>query len=136
MGLDGIFGNEEAVGDFAVGESGGDEAEDFEFAGSDTEVREASGIWGEGDRGGRRGGEGLGLAAGEGEAKPDAQGGEDGGDECAVNFQGMLHDKEAVFGQLENGDEEARGDAIKKNAAEGTTAQDGAEMGTSGHWGT
>lgn len=48
VSLDSVFTDEEAIGDFAIAEAGGDEAEDFEFAGSDAELREAQGVQGEG----------------------------------------------------------------------------------------
>src|SRR5229473_7130857 len=48
MGLHGVFADEEAGGDFAIAEAGGDEAEDFEFAWSDAELGEAGLVGDEG----------------------------------------------------------------------------------------
>ena len=82
VGFDGVFADEEADGDFAVAESGGDEDEDFEFSRSDGELGEASFV---GDKGfgGLRGDflddDGR-LFAGKSEAEPDAESGEEGGD--------------------------------------------------------
>jgi len=82
VGFYGVFAHEEAGGDFAIAETGGDQAEDLEFARGDGEFGEAGFI---GDEGlGRLGGDFLnddgGPFSGEGEAEPDAEGGEDGGD--------------------------------------------------------
>jgi len=82
VGLYGVFADKEAGCYFSVAEAGGDEAEDFEFARGDGELGEAGFV---GDEGlGGLGGNFLdndgGLFAGEGEAEPDAEGGEEGGD--------------------------------------------------------
>src|SRR5882724_3709087 len=82
VGFDGVFADEEASGDFAVAEAGGDEGEDFEFARGDGEFGEAGFV---GDE--RYGGLGSDffdddgwLFAGKGKAEPDAEGGEERGD--------------------------------------------------------
>ena len=82
MGLHGVFADEEAGRYFSIAEAGGDEAEDFEFAGSDGEFGEVGFV---GDEGlGGLGGNFLdddgGFLSSEREAEPDAEGGEDGGD--------------------------------------------------------
>ena len=92
MGLDGVLADEKALGDFAVAEAGGNQAEDFEFAGSDTEIGETLRVGSEGGGGGGGRGESTGLAAGEGETEPDAESREDGGDEATVNFEGRRDD--------------------------------------------
>src|SRR6516162_4915388 len=53
--LDGVLADEEALGDFTVGEAGGDQAEDFEFTRGDAQFGESGGVDGE------RGGRGAGL---------------------------------------------------------------------------
>lgn len=78
-------------------------------------------------------GEAIGLAAGESQAEPDAEGSEDGGDEAAVDFKRMLDDEEAVFGELQDGDQETSGDAIKQDVAERTAAGRRGGVGTSEH---
>jgi hypothetical protein len=109
MGLHGVFADEEAGGDFAIAEAGGDEAEDFEFTRSDAELGEAGFVGDEGVRRLRRdiAEDSWRLFPGEGEAEPDAEGGEERGDEGAVDFDGMLDDEEAVLGELEDEDEYA-----------------------------
>src|SRR5271165_1203733 len=104
MGLDRVFADEEAVGDFAVAQSGGDEGKDFEFAGGDAQLGDASlvdGEWGGGDFLDDDFGDDFfvddWLLPGEGLAQPNAERGKQGGNECAVDFQGMLDDEETVF---------------------------------------
>lgn len=102
MSFDSVFADEEAGGDFAVAEAGGDEAEDLEFARGDGELGEAGFVGDEG-LGGLRGefldDDGW-LFAGEGEAEPDAESGEEGGNQGAINFYGVFDDQEAVFGEF------------------------------------
>jgi hypothetical protein len=45
------------------------------------------------------------------EAKPDAEGREEDGDERAVELDGVLDDDEAVFGVLKDGNEDAANEA-------------------------
>ena len=70
MGFDGIFADEETGGYFPIAEAGGDEAEDFEFAGGDGELGEAGFVGDErlGGLGGNFLDDDGGLFAGEGEA--------------------------------------------------------------------
>ena len=137
MGLDGVFTDEQAVSDFAVGKTGGDQAEDFEFTGRDGQFGEAGRVGGEGRGGGpgRMRSERLRFATGDGETEPDAECGEDGGDESAVILEGMLEDEEAVLGEFENGDEHTADEAVKKDAKERTATRRTGKVGTSRHWG-
>ena len=126
MSLHGVFADEELFGDFAVGEAGGDEAEDFEFAGSDAEGGEVGWVGREGDGGrdGRLGGYGLRrVFAGEGHAEPDAESGENDGDQAAVDFEGVFQDQEAVFGELQESDQKAAEEAEEKQVGEDTAAR-------------
>lgn len=130
MGFDGVFGDEELGGDLAVAEAAGDEVEDLELAWGDAEGLLAGGVGGEGWGvfGGRCGDEdffdddsfadglaGLLAAAGDAEAEPDAEGGEEEGDEGAVELDGVLDDEEAVLGVLEDSDEETADDAEEED---------------------
>ena len=128
VSLDGVLADEEALGDFAVGEAGGDEAEDFEFAWGDAEGGEAGGVGGE-RSGGGLGRWGGGLFASEGQAEPDAERGEDNGDQAAVDFEGVLDDEEAVLGEFEEGDEEAAEKAEEDDVAQGAAARFGGRVG-------
>ena len=51
------------------------------------------------------------------EAEPDAEGREEDGDERGVELDGVLDDDEAVFGVLEDGDEEAADETEDENVA-------------------
>src|SRR5579863_2289126 len=117
VGLDGVFGDEKLSGDFAIAEAAGDEGEDFEFARGDAEGFLSGGVGSE-----RLGGGGFGrdvdfsddhgfandfATARDAKAEPNAKGGEESGDERAVEFYGVLDDDETVLRVLECGDEEA-----------------------------
>ena len=122
MGFDGVFADEEAGGDFAVAESLGDEGEDFELARGDAEGVELGSVEGEGG-GGIRGDEDFAeddfLARfGELDAQPDAEAGEDDGDESGVDLEGVLDDEELVLGPAEDGDEDAADEAEEQYVAE------------------
>ena len=115
VGLDGVFGDEELRGDLAVAHAVGDQGEDFELACGDAEGLLSGSIGSEGFgclHGDRdfsdddRFADGFATAC-DAEAEPDAEGGEEDGDERAVELDGVLDDEEAVFGVLEDGDEEA-----------------------------
>jgi hypothetical protein len=127
MGLNGVFAEEEAAGDFAVAQAGGDEAEDLEFAGGDAELdpagvvesERAGGLWGNFfNHGGR-------FLSSEGEAEPDANSGEQGGDDGDIDFDGMLDDQEAVLGELQEHDEDAAAEAVDEYVAQSATARSG-----------
>jgi hypothetical protein len=96
MSFDGVFADKEAGGDFAIAEAGGDEAEDFEFTGGDGKFGEAGFVRDEGlGRSGRDFlDDGDRLFSGEGKSQPDAEGGEECGDEGPVDFDGMFDDEE------------------------------------------
>ncbi len=127
VGLDGVFGDEELGGDFAIAEAAGDEGEDFEFARGDAEGFLGGGVGSERLGGGRFGGDvdffdddgfADGFAtAGDAESEPDAEGGEECGDERAIEFDGVLDDDEAVLGVLEGGDEEAADETEDEDVA-------------------
>lgn len=129
VGLHGILADEEAVGDFAVAESGCDQVENFEFAGSDGEFGQALVVGGEGSvLLGRLVDDDLGFLAGERQAEPYAEGGEEGGDEAGIDFYGVLDDEESVFGEFKDRDEDSAGQAVKEYVAEGA-----AGFGGGGH---
>ena len=134
VGLDRVLADEEALGDFAITKASGDQTEDFEFARGDAEVGETLGVGGEGrGRGGGWRGERGGLAASQGEAEPNAEGGEHGGDESTVNFEGVFDDEEAIFSELEDGDEDAAGEAVEKDVAESTEGRSGGRVRATRH---
>jgi DNA repair photolyase len=129
--LDGVFGNEKLRGDLAIAEAAGDQGEDFELAGRDAEGLLAGRIGSEGfTAAGFRGSfrrdshfphhdrfaDGFATAR-DAEAKPDAEGREQDGDERAVELDGVLDDDEAVFGVLEGGDEEAADETENEDVA-------------------
>ncbi len=129
MCLDGVFGDEELRGDLAIAKAAGDQSEDFEFACRDAEGLLAEGIGSEGGLplgGGFRGdkhflhhdrfADGF-AAAGDAEAEPDTEGREEDGDERAVELDGVLDDDKAVFGVLEDGDEEAADETEDEDVA-------------------
>jgi len=108
-------------GDLAVAEAAGDQGENFELACSNAEGLLLGGIGSKGlEGGGFRGDKHFphhdrfadrfpnGIAAArDAEAEPDAEGREEDGDERAVELDRVLDDDKAVFGVLEDGDEEA-----------------------------
>ena len=128
VGLDGVFGDEELGGDFAIAEAAGDQGEDFEFARGDAEGLLAGGVGSEGAEAGASAGtrtsfttttsfaDGFATAR-DAEAEPYAEGGEEDGDEGAVKFDGVLDDDEAVLGVLEGGDEEAADETEDEDVA-------------------
>ena len=107
MGFYCVFADEEAGGDFAIAQAGGDQAQDFQFARGDFELGEAGLVEDEGFGGGRGWDfldDGYCLFSGECEAQPDAQRGEKGGDQSGVDFEGIFYDQETVFGEFQDGD--------------------------------
>ena len=134
MGFYGVFADEEAGGNLAIAEAGGDEAEDFQFARGDAELGEAGFVGDEGigsvrwdfAEDGRR------LFSGEGQAEPDAERGEYGCDEGAIDFDGMLDDEEAVLGDFQDEDKYTAAEAVEEDVAEGAAA--GVPRGFAG-WG-
>jgi hypothetical protein len=125
MGLHGVFTDEEAGGDFAIAEAVGDEAEDFQFAGGDAELGEAGLVGSEGIASLRRdfAEDGRRLFSGEGQAEPDAEGGEECGDEGAIDFDGMLDDEEVVLGDFQDEDEYTAAEAVENDVAQGAAAR-------------
>ena len=134
MGFYGVFADEEEGGDFAIAEAGGNEAEDFQFARGDTELGDAGFVRDEGDGGLRRNllDDGDRLFAGEREAEPDAERGEYGCDEGAIDFDGMLNDEEVVLGDFQDEDKYTAAEAVEEDVAEGAAA--GVPRGFAG-WG-
>jgi len=122
VGLDGIFADEEAGGDFAVAQAGGDEAENLEFTGGDAELGQAGRVEDE-----RAGGlwcnDAGGFFSTEGEAEPDAESGEQGRDEGDIDFDGMLDDQEAVLGEFQEDDKDAAAEAIDEDVVQSATAR-------------
>jgi len=122
--LDGVFGNEKLRGDLAIAEAAGDHGEDFELAAVMPRVcwRTVLGAKGRGFRGNTyflhhdRFADGLATAR-DAEAKPYAEGREKDGDERAVELDGVLDDDEAVFGVLEDGDEDAADETEDEDVA-------------------
>ena len=60
--------------------------------------------------------------SGEGEAQPDSERGEEGGDQAAIDFDGMLDDEEAVLGDFQDEDECAATEAVEEDVAVGAAA--------------
>jgi len=114
VGFDGIDGHEKFVGDLLVGESGGHEFEDLVFAFGDAEFLEAR--WVEGEVADRDG-DGDGLFAGEFDAGPNAEGGEDDCEDAHVEFEGEVAYEEAVFEEFENEDEGSEEEGVEEDGA-------------------
>ena len=74
-----------------------------------------------------------GFVTSEGEAEPDAESGEDGGDQATVDFERMLDDEEAVFREFEDGDEDAAGEAVEKDVAKRAATQVSGRFGRGRH---
>ncbi len=89
-----ILTDAEFFSDFAVAQALGDEFEDFDFAAGDSRMFAP----------GRRI---YGTGFSESQAEPDSERGEDGGDESAVDFDGVVDDQKSVLGPLEEGDQDA-----------------------------
>ena len=126
MCLDRVLGNEKLRGDLAIAQAAGNEGEDFELTCRDAEGLLAGRIGSEGFDSGFSGDEHFlhhdrfadGFAtARDAEAKPDAKGREEDGDERGVELDGVLDDDEAVFGVLKDGDEEAADETEDENVA-------------------
>ena len=123
MRLDGVLGDEKLRGDLAIAEAAGDESENFEFASGDAEALLLGCIGSEGLEGGGLRGDKHFLhydrfaTARDAEAEPDAEGGEENGDERAVEFDGVFDDDEAVFGVLKGHDEEAADETEDEDVA-------------------
>jgi hypothetical protein len=112
VGLDGVLGDEELSGDLAVAETAGDEVQDLELAGGDAEALLPGGVWSESHFGARVRNRDEDFSyddclatACDAEAEPDAEGGEEDGDEGAIDLDGVLDDDESILGVLERGDE-------------------------------
>jgi len=131
VGLDGVFGDEKLGGDLAIAQATGDQVEDFELARGDAEGLLTGGVGSEGLRsgGGRLDEHFLDhdcfadslATARNAKTEPYAEGREEDGDECGVEFDGVLDDDETVFGVLKGGDEEA----ADKTEDEGVAPHDG-----------
>jgi hypothetical protein len=126
VGLDGVLADEEAGGDLAVAEALSDEGEDFELARSDAEGVELGLVEGEGSWGGLlvwRGGDqdfaedDFFAGFGELDAEPDAEAGEEDGDDGAIDFEGVFDDEELVLRPTEDGDEDAADEAEDEDVA-------------------
>jgi hypothetical protein len=113
--LDRVFGNEKLRGDLAIAEAAGDQGKNFELACRYAEGLLVGRIGSErfegrgfcGDKHFSHHGFARGFApACYAQPKPDAEGRKEGGDERDVDLDGVLDDDEAVFGVLEDGDEE------------------------------
>ena len=112
--LDGVFADEEFLGDIAVAHALGDQLEDFKFAWRDGELILLGGVQGEWAGGGGDFADGFVdnyALARELESEPDTECGKDGGDQGGVEFDRMLDDEEAILRPLEKGDEQAADDA-------------------------
>ncbi len=119
MGLHSVLADEEFFGDFAITEALGDEFEDLEFAWGDTEGF-ALGIVLDERLAGRHwdflDDDAL-LCAGQLQAEPDTKCRKGGGDEPAVDFDGVLDDEETVLGPFEQGDEDSANKTIEEDVA-------------------
>lgn len=143
MGLHGVFADEEPVCDFTIAEAGGDQAEDLEFARGNAELTNPRFV---DDEGAARHGNffddrfpddlllnnDLRFLSGESESKPDAESGKEGGDQSTVNFDGMFDDQEAVFGEVEDDDEQGAANAVEEDVAQSAPAGTGV-FGGGGH---
>jgi hypothetical protein len=126
VGLHRVLGDEELGGDLAIAEAAGDEVQDLELASGDTEALLPGGVWSK-----RRSCFGAGAWNGDedfsyhyslasprdAEAEPDAEGGEEDGDEGAIDLDRVLDDDESVFGVLERGDEETADETEDEDVA-------------------
>ena len=124
--LDGVLGNEKLRGDLAIAEATGNQGKNFELACRYAEGLLVGRIGREGSNGGGFCGDkhfshhgfSGGLApARNAQPEPDAQGCEEDGDERDVDLDGVLDDDEAVFGVLEDGDEETADETKDEDVA-------------------
>jgi hypothetical protein len=131
MCLDRVFRDEKLRCNLAIAEAAGNKGENFELACRDAEGLLLGRIRSEGFEGGSFRGDKHFLhhdrfaddfaSARDAEAEPDAEGREEDGDQRAVQLDRVLDDDEAVFGVLEDGDEEA----ADETEDEGVTLHDG-----------
>ena len=124
--LDGVLGNEELRGDLAIAEAAGNEGEDFRLAIGDAEILLVGRIAGEGSNGAgfcwdqhlpHHHALGGFAPARNAQPEPDAEGREQDGHERTVDFDGVLDDDEAIFGVLEDGDEQTANQTEDENVA-------------------
>ncbi len=112
MGLDGVDGNEKFVRDLLVGEAVGHEFEHFVFAFADAQLFDPRGVereigdWYCND-----------LLAGEAEPGPDADSGEDDGEESHVEFDGEVAHEVPVLQLFEQEDECCQREAVDDDSA-------------------
>lgn len=111
--FDGVDGDEEFVGDFLVGEAGGEEFEDFVFAFGYAEFFESG--WVEDEGGGS--GDGDGFFPGEFGTGPDADGGEQDGEDSDIEFEREVAHEEAELEEFEYEDEYCEGEAVEDDDA-------------------
>ena len=148
MGLHGVFADEELIGDLAIAQSGGDEAENLELARRNAEFTGARLVDNERARRHRNFFDNrlrdrflndrffnndLGFLSRERQPKPDAESSKEGGDKRAIDFHRMLDDQEAVFREVQNHDEQAAAHAVKQDVAQRTAARIRGGLPRGGH---
>lgn len=107
MGLDGVHGHEKFVGNLLVGEAFGHEFEDLVFSLTDAEFFKATRVELEiGD------GNMDDFTAGEPEARPYADGGEDDGEHASIELERKVADEKAVLQEFEDEDDRREGETI------------------------
>ena len=114
MGFDRVFADEEFLGNFAVAHALGDQFKDFQFAGSDGQFLTFFLVGNERHSGRDRDfldNDGL-LFSCQLEAQPDAQNGEDRGDQSAVNLDGVFDYQVPIFRPLQHGDQDSADDSV------------------------
>src|SRR5688572_2845102 len=115
VSLDGVLADEKLAGDLAVAQTLGDEFEDLEFTFGDAELSLL--VFVDGERPRHRNGDfpddfdflqehDL-FFAREFESEPDADGGEEGGNQSAIDFDRVLDDNEAKLDQSQQYDQRA-----------------------------
>ena len=122
VGFDGVLGNEELCGDFAVAHAFGYQFQNFKLAPGDVEFfalllvgQERVGCY---ERVNGSAGNGVRFRCDswpppcEPLAKPDSESGKDGRDEADVDFDGMFDYEELVLGPLQHGDQDSADYAV------------------------
>lgn len=108
VGLYGVDRHEKLVGDLLVGESLGHELQNLVFAFADAEFLEAGGVK---LKVGDRYVDGLSFC--KLEARPDAEAGEDYGEDARVEFDGEVADDITVLEKLESEDQCCQGETVE-----------------------
>lgn len=119
MGLHGVLAHEELFRNLAVAQPRGDETQNLELARRDAQLLSPRAVDDE-----RRGGCDRNFfhdytlrAPGQLGAEPDAEAGEEEGDEAGVDLDRLLDDEKVILDRFEGGDEETAEEAVEEDGA-------------------